>query len=247
MRLSKAWVVASKDLAIFRRKRSILYSLVIVPIMVSILFPAVLLIAGRNGGKTMTPAALGALLPSFAFFWLILAGVIPTTLASYSIVGEKVEKCLEPLLATPTTDGEILLGKGVAAFLPPIVAILGGASLFMALVDLVTQDTLGYLYFPNWNEGIVLFVMVPIAAMMSVEWNIIISSRVSDVRIAQQVGALLVLPLGLIYVAGEVRLVDLGDTTNLLIISGILAAVAVLFLPIARATFSREQILTKWR
>ena len=247
MRLSKAWVVASKDLAIFRRKRSILYSLVIVPIMVSILFPAVLLIAGRNGGKTMPPAALGALLPSFAFFWLILAGVIPTTLASYSIVGEKVEKCLEPLLATPTTDGEILLGKGVAAFLPPIVAILGGASLFMALVDLVTQDALGYLYFPNWNEGIVLFVMVPIAAMMSVEWNIIISSRVSDVRIAQQVGALLVLPLGLIYVAGEVRLVDLGDTTNLLIISGILAAVAVLFLPIARATFSREQILTKWR
>ena len=247
MRLSKAWVVASKDLAIFRRKRSILYSLVIVPIMVSILFPAVLLIAGRNGGKTMTPAALGALLPSFAFFWLILAGVIPTTLASYSIVGEKVEKCLEPLLATPTTDGEILLGKGVAAFLPPIVAILGGASLFMALVDLVTQDALGYLYFPNWNEGIVLFVMVPIAAMMSVEWNIIISSRVSDVRIAQQVGALLVLPLGLIYVAGEVRLVDLGDTTNLLIISGIMAAVAVLFLPIARATFRREQILTKWR
>ena len=247
MRLSKAWVVASKDLAIFRRKRSIIYSLVIVPIMVSILFPAVLLIAGRNGGKTMTPAALGALLPSFAFFWLILAGVIPTTLASYSIVGEKVEKCLEPLLATPTTDGEILLGKGIAAFLPPIVAILGGATLFMALVDLVTQDTLGYLYFPNWNEGIVLFVMVPIAAMMSVEWNIIISSRVSDVRIAQQVGALLVLPLGLIYVAGEVRLVDLGDTTNLLIISGIMAAIALLFLPIARATFSREQILTKWR
>ena len=247
MRLSKDWVVASKDLGIFRRKRSFVYSLVIVPIMVSILFPTVLLVAGRNGGKTMTPAALGALLPSFAFFWLILAGVIPTTLAAYSIVGEKVEKCLEPLLATPTTDGEILLGKGVAAFLPPIVAILGGASLFMALVDLVTQDTLGYLYFPNWNEGIVLFVMVPIAAMMSVEWNIIISSRVSDVRIAQQVGALLVLPLGLIYLAGEVRLVDLGDTTNLLIISGIMAAVAVLFLPIARATFRREQILTKWR
>jgi ABC-type Na+ efflux pump permease subunit len=247
MRFSKAWVVASKDLAIFRRKRSILYSLVIVPIMVAVLFPTVLLVAGRNGGKTMTPAALSALLPSFAFFWLILAGVIPTTLASYSIVGEKVEKCLEPLLATPTTDGEILLGKGIAAFLPPIVAILGGATLFMALVDLVTQDTLGYLYFPNWNEGIVLFVMVPIAAMMSVGWNIIISSRVSDVRIAQQVGALLVLPLGLIYVAGEVRVVDLGDTTNLLIISGIMAAVALLFLPLARATFSREQILTKWR
>lgn len=247
MRLSKAWIVASKDLAIFRRKRSILYSLVIVPILVAVLFPTVLVISGRNGARAISASALTFLLPSFAFFYLLLAGVIPTTLASYSIVGEKVEKCLEPLLATPTTDGEILLGKGIAAFLPPIVAVLGGATLFMALIDLVTRDTLGYLYFPNWNEGIILFVMVPIAAMLSVEWNIIISSRVSDVRIAQQVGALFVLPLGLVYVAGEVNLIPLGDTANLLIIAGILAAIAVLFLPLARATFSREQILTKWR
>ncbi len=247
MRLSKAWVVASKDLAIFRRKRSILYSLIVVPILVSILFPSVIVIAGRNGGRAMSKPALETLLPSFAFFWLILAGVIPTTLASYSIVGEKVEKCLEPLLATPTTDGEILLGQGVAAFLPPIVAILGGATLVMALVDLVTQNTLGYLFFPNWNEGIVLFLMVPIAVIMSVEWNIIISSRVSDVRIAQQVGALMVLPLGGIYVAGEVNLIPLGDTTNLLIIAGVMAVITVLFLPLARATFNREQILTKWK
>jgi hypothetical protein len=117
----------------------------------------------------------------------------------------------------------------------------------MALVELVTQNTLGYLYFPNWNEGIVLFVMVPIAAVTSVEWNIIISSRVSDVRIAQQLGALLALPLGGIYVSGEVNLISLGDTTNLLIIAGVMAAIGVLLLPIARATFNREQILTKWR
>ncbi len=247
MRLSKAWVVASKDLAIFRRRRSILYSLVIVPILIAVLFPTVLVISGRNGGRAMAAAQLTYLLPSFAFFYLILAGVIPTTLASYSIVGEKVEKSLEPLLATPTTDGEILLGKGIAAFLPPIVAILGGATLFMVLIDLVTRDTLGYLFFPNWNEGIVLFLMVPIAAIMSVEWNVIISSRVSDVRIAQQLGALLALPLGGIYVSGEINLIPLGDTMNLLFISGVMAAIDVLFLPLARATFSREQILTKWR
>lgn len=247
MRLSKAWVVASKDLAIFRRKRSILYSLVIVPILIAVLFPTVLVISGRNGARAASATQLSFLLPSFAFFYLILAGVIPTTLASYSIVGEKVEKSLEPLLATPTTDGEILLGKGIAAFLPPIVAILGGATLFMALIDLVTRDTLGYLFFPNWNEGIILFLMVPIAASMSVEWNVIVSSRVSDLRIAQQLGALLALPLGGIYVAGETNLIPLGDTTNLLIISGIMAAIDVLLLPIARATFSREQILTKWR
>src|SRR5438552_19041694 len=129
----------------------------------------------RNGGRGIPAAQLPVLLPAFAFFYLILAGFIPTSIASYSIVGEKVEKSLEPLLATPTTDGEILLGKGISAFLPPIAAIWGGSAVFMVLIDLVTRGTLGYNFFPNWNAGIVLFLMVPLAAIMSVEWNVILS------------------------------------------------------------------------
>ena len=247
MRLSKSWIIASKDFAIFRKKRNILYSILIVPLLVSVLFPAVVAFAGRNGGRGIPAAQLPVLLPAFAFFYLILAGFIPTSIASYSIVGEKVEKCLEPLLATPTTDGEILLGKGISAFLPPIVAILGGSAVFMVLMDLVTRGTLGYAFFPNWNAGIVLFLMVPLAAIMSVEWNVIISSRVSDVRVAMQLGALVVLPLGGIYVGGELNLIPLGDTSNLLIIGAILLVVDLLLLYVARATFRRDEILTKWK
>ena len=247
MRLSKSWIIASKDFAIFRKKRNILYSIVIVPLLVSVLFPAVVAFAGRgNGGRGIPAAQLPVLLPSFAFFYMILAGFIPTSIASYTIVGEKVEKCLEPLVATPTTDGEILLGKGIAAFLPPIAAILGGSAVFMVLVDLATRGTLGYAFFPNWNAGIVLFLMVPLAAIMSVEWNVIVSSRVSDVRVAMQLGALLVLPFGGIYVGGELNLISLGDARNLLIIAGILLVVDVLLLYVAKATFRREEILTKW-
>ena len=247
MRLSKSWIIASKDFAIFLKKRNILYSILIVPLLVSVLFPAVVAFAGRNGGRGIPAAQLPVLLPAFAFFYLILAGFIPTSIASYSIVGEKVEKCLEPLLATPTTDGEILLGKGISAFLPPIVVILGGSAVFMVLMDLVTRGTLGYAFFPNWNAGIVLFLMVPLAAIMSVEWNVIISSRVSDVRVAMQLGALVVLPLGGIYVGGELNLIPLGDTSNLLIIGAILLVVDLLLLYVARATFRREEILTKWK
>ena len=247
MRLSKSWIIASKDFAIFRKKRNILYSILIVPLLVSVLFPAVVAFAGRNGGRGIPAAQLPVLLPAFAFFYLILAGFIPTSIASYSIVGEKVEKCLEPLLATPTTDGEILLGKGISAFLPPIVAILGGSAVFMVLMDLVTRGTLGYAFFPNWNAGIVLFLMVPLAAIMSVEWNVIISSRVSDVRVAMQLGALVVLPLAGIYVGGELNLIPLGDTSNLLVIGAILLVVDLLLLYVARATFRREEILTKWK
>ena len=248
MRLSKSWIIASKDFKVFSRKKNIIYSILVVPLIVSFLIPIVIDFAGHSKGASGIPASeLTILLPAFTFFYLILAGMIPTTIASYSLVGEKVEKSLEPLLATPTTDSEILLGKGIAAFLPPIGAILGGATIFMVLMDLVTQGTLGYYFFPNWNAAIVLFLMVPLAAMTSVEWNVIISARVSDVRVAQQIGILLVLPFGGIYVAGELDLIPLGSSSNLLIIAGILLVVDLLLLYVAKATFRREEILTKWK
>jgi ABC-2 type transport system permease protein len=248
MRLSKSWVIALKDFKIFRRKKNVIYSIIALPLIVSFLIPTVIEFAGHRNGASGIPAAkLLVLLPAFIFFYLIIAAYLPTPIASYSLVGEKVEKSLEPLLATPTTDDEILLGKGIAAFLPSIGAALGGAAIFMVLIDLVTYDKLGYYYFPDWNTGVVLLLLYPLACVMSVEANVIISSRVSDVRVAQQLGVLMVLPFAGIYVAGELNIISLGDTSNLLIISGVLLLADLLLLYVARATFRREEILTKWK
>lgn len=250
MRLAKSWDVASKDFAIFTKKKNIIYSVFVVPLLVSILLPVVIeYVINKSGGSV--PASdltlFPALLSSFTFFYMILAGLIPTTIAAYSIVGEKVEKSFEPLLATPMTDSEILLGKGIAAFVPPIAAIFVGVSIFMALMDAVTSGVLGYNYFPNWNAAVVFFLMVPLAAVMSVEWNVIVSARVSDVRIATQIGMLLIFPFAGIYVGGELGLIPLGDITTSLIIAGVIALVDLLLLYVARATFQREEILTKWK
>jgi ABC-type Na+ efflux pump permease subunit len=248
LRLSQAWIVASKDFATFTRKKNIIYTVFIVPIMVSILLPTVTWYVGQRAkGTGWTPAELVSILPAFSFFYLILAGIIPSYIASYSIVGEKVEKSLEPLLATPTTDGEILLGKGIAAFLPPFAAVLAGSVIFMTLTDSVTYGKLGYYFFPNWNSVILLFLMVPLAEVLCVEWNVMVSSRVTDVRIAQQVGALFIIPLAGIYVAGEVNLISLGDSTNLILIAAALLVIDLLLLSFVREVFNREQILTRWR
>jgi ABC-2 type transport system permease protein len=248
MRLSKSWIIASKDFAIFRKKKNIIYSVAIVPSFIAVLISAIIWYTGqRNGGTRMTPVELVILLPAFSFWYLILAGYLPTTLASYSLVGEKVEKSLEPLLATPTTDSEILLGKGFAAFVPPVAGILAGSAVFMTLMDVVTRGKLGYYFFPNWNAAIVFFVMVPLAALLSVEWNVFISSRVSDIRIAQQFGVFVVIPLAGVYILGELNIVDLGITNNLLIIAAIFFVIDVVLFYVARATFRREEILTKWK
>jgi ABC-2 type transport system permease protein len=242
MRLSKAWLIATRDFKVFRRQKNIWYSIIIFPILISVLFPIILAYVGQRG----LAANLPNLLNSFSFFIVIGAAYIPLGIASYSIVGEKVEKSLEPLLATPLTDGEILLGKAIAAVLPTLVAMYAGAIVFMVGVDAVTFGELGYNYFPNWTFGVLLLVLVPVAVIMSVLYSIIVSSRVNDVRSANGYGIFIFLPFLAIYLASEIGIISL-DLTGLLIIAGILFAIDIALYFVSTAAFQREEILTKWK
>jgi ABC-type Na+ efflux pump permease subunit len=246
MRLSKAWLVASRDFKIFRHQKNILYSIIVFPIIISVLFPAILEFTGQRNAGLLTTANLPNLLNSFSFFIVIGAAYIPLGIASYSIVGEKIEKSLEPLLATPLTDGEILLGKAIAALLPTLAAMYAGASVFMVGVDAVTFGKLGYNYFPNWTFAVLLLILVPIAVVMSVLYSVIISSRVNDVRSANGSGIFIFLPFLAIYLASEIRIISL-DMNGILIIAGILFAIDIALYFVSTAAFQREEILTKWK
>jgi ABC-2 type transport system permease protein len=180
MRISKAWIVAAKDIRVFLRKRYTTYSLVIFPIIIGIGLPFVLHLVISRQGALLSTQHLTDLMNAFAFFFAIGASLIPTLLASYSLVGEKVEKSLEPLLAAPITDSELLLGKGIGAFIPSIGSLYIGSVVFMVLSDLVTHNTVGYYYFPNWTIGILLLILLPLMSVLSVEWSVIVSARATD-------------------------------------------------------------------
>jgi ABC-2 type transport system permease protein len=244
MRISRAWIIAAKDMKVFLRKRYALYSLAIFPLVIGIGLPLVLHLAGAKQDG-LPGARFTTLMDAFTFFYVIGAATLPTTLASYSLVGEKIEKSLEPLLAAPITDRELLLGKSIAAFIPPVGAIYASSVIFMVLTDLVTHNALGYFYFPNWTIGMILLVVVPLSSILSVEWSIIVSSRASDIRAAQMQGALIVLPLAAIYVASEVGALSLG-ISNLWIISGVILLADIILLFFSTRIFQREEILTRW-
>jgi ABC-2 type transport system permease protein len=80
---------------------------------------------------------------------------------------------------------------------------------------------------------------------MSVEANIIVSSKVNDIRAAQQLGGLVVLPLVFVVIFASTS----AQLSTLLAV-GVIAALAVadvgLFF-LSKATFQREEILTKWK
>jgi ABC-2 type transport system permease protein len=245
MNLGTALIIASKDLKSVRRKKSIFLGIILFPLLLAFLFPAVIVLEQRNNGGI--PAdLLPGLLNAFSFFFVIAASTLPTAIASYSIVGEKVEKSLEPLLATPTTDSEILLGKSIAAFLPPIIATYASAVIYMVLIDYLTYPTLGYLNYPNVSIGIILLLVIPLAEILSIEASVIFSSRVNDVRAANQLGGLMFIPFMIIYLASELGVITLNGTNLLIIAGALLPADAALFY-FSSATFRREEILTKWK
>jgi ABC-type Na+ efflux pump permease subunit len=238
------WKIARKELKVISRKRSIIFYTVGLPLLVSVVFS---LVVKNESASGISQSLLQIGLGSIIYIFVILATVLPSTIAAYSIVGEKVEKTLEPLLATPTTDSEILLGKGIAAFIPPIISTWIGASIFMAAADLILRNAgLAYYYFPNWVAGVMLLLMVPLAGVLSIEVAVVASSRVSDVRGANQIAGLMAIAfIGIFFLGAEG--VFAFSTVNLMIFSAVLLAADIFLFFITKSTFEREEILTKWK
>jgi ABC-type Na+ efflux pump permease subunit len=231
--------IARKDLTIMLARRSLRISLAALPLGLAVLFSQIIARGHIPAGQ------LPQMLNAFLFFFMIYTGALPATLASYSLVGEKVERSLEPLLATPASDGEILLGKALASLVPPLVAMWAGMVTLMALCDAFTRSALGYLFFPNWMAALTVFGLAPLLGLMAVAFAVLWSARVSDVRTAQQLSALTAIPGAGLYIALVSGAFTL-DLAALAVLCGVFAVVDTALALAARATFHREEILTRW-
>jgi ABC-2 type transport system permease protein len=231
--------IALKDIRVMLMRRTMRIALVALPLGLAVGFSQIIAF-GR-----FTASALPQTLDAFLFFFVMYTGALPATLAAYSLVGEKVERSLEPLLATPATDSEILLGKGLAALVPPLCAMWAGMLVLMAYSDALTRSTLGSLYFPNWTAAVIVLGVTPLIATMGVSFSILCSSRVSEVRTAQQLGALVALPSAGVYVATLSGAFTL-DLASIGVMCGILALIDVTLAIAVHRSFRREEILTRW-
>jgi ABC-2 type transport system permease protein len=250
MRFWKAWIVTTKDLSVFRNNKYILYSLIAMPLLMGVMVPVILIYSLQAQAELLTQAQLiesaTSLVDMFSSFFVIGVVGLPTLIASYSFIGEKLEKSLEPLLATPTTDSELLFGKSLGAFIPCIGATYIGELIFVIVIDGWSIINLGTLLLPTVYWALVTGIVIPLACVLSVEANIIISSRINDIRAAQQIGAIITLPLLLITVLPSIIPI-LPMVTLALILSGGLAVADIGLFYLSKTIFQREEILTKWK
>ena len=188
----------------------------------------------------------GFLANEFMLFFLLLPLAIPVTIASYSIVGEKATRTLEPLLATPTSTAEIILGKGLASAIPAMAATWLSFAIFLVGARFFTVSDRVYALIINPMWFVAMIFAAPLMCVLSVNVAIIISSRVSDPRAAEQLGMVLMIPILVLFFAQIFGMITLNVTTMLLfalvllVVDGVLVAVGV-------KLFQRETILTRWK
>ncbi len=259
MRFDRVWEIAKKDMSSVRKYRYVLYGVIALPLIVGVILPFVtvypMLTADFSGGSPppfVTPgmdprqAAVIAMTNMSVIFFMILPAFVPSVIASYTFVGEKINKQLEPLLATPTTDTELLIGKGLGALVPAMAVTLVSFVGMTIIIDVLTFPLFDYLLMPSLFAAIVLLVYCPLVALLSTSVSVFVSSKVSDMRAAMQLGPVAIVPILGFYFMFLSGLVTL-DWPTYLAFALFMAAASLGTFALSKATFRREEILTKWK
>jgi ABC-2 type transport system permease protein len=195
--------------------------------------------------KSDSAIALAFLLNFVLIIFIVVPATLPTIIATYSIVGEKNNRSLEPLLATPITDGELLAGKILSSFIPSMGATLLAFILNGICLDYIYLTYAGYMPLPNITWILSIILLSPTACIMSILACVLISSKVNDVRAAQQLGGFVVMPIVVLMLGIMLGYILLSPYT-IVLFSIIYALVDLGLFYFARAIFNRENILVKW-
>jgi ABC-2 type transport system permease protein len=182
----------------------------------------------------------------FMLLFMLMPLAIPITIASYSIIGEKTRRTLEPLLATPITTAELLAGKALAAVVPAVTVSWLAYGIFIggsAMLE-VGQGVMQRLLDPLWLTAVL--VVGPLLALAAVSVAVMVSSRANDPRVAEQLSMLVILPLLGLFFGQIAGLVLINQTLVLWMIVALLVIDTGL-LAFAVQLFQRETILTRWK
>ena len=263
--MNKIRTIISKEWAEVFKNRFVLFTVAFLPLIMTAI-PLVILFMTRseqvlNSLDTEMPAQFSAFCPAnlssgeciqvyvvsnFLVMFMILPLAIPATIASYSIVGEKVTRSLEPLLATPITTAELLIGKSLAAALPAILATWAGFAIFAAGAWLILAEREVFFAVLDSLWLLAIFLVGPLMAILAVNVSVIVSSRTNDPRVAEQISMIVILPLMLVFFGQLAGLFILNNQLILLSAAALLVVDAIL-IRLAVRLFQRETILTRWK
>jgi ABC-type transport system involved in multi-copper enzyme maturation permease subunit len=230
----RVMAIFRKEMREFRRNKQVISTMALSP--VGFLVAPVVFLFSVPASDVSTLQEYPVLL-----FTLAMAALVPVTVGAYSITGERAQGTLEPMLGTPILAREFLLGKALAVFVPAAAE----SYLLFGVIDGIVWASRPAAVSAAALRPLVLLaqlIFTPLLAWMGVWISMTISARVSDARVAQQVGTVIMLPVIALSVLFGFHVlhvtVALGVT-----VGAVLAVLDAAGLRVVSAAFDRERLV----
>jgi len=190
MSLARVGSVVHKEVREFRRNRFVIGTMAVLPIVFLITPLVTIFRTPESASTSQVKAAFGVI----SLLMLVVPVVLPPVIAAYSVVGERDQGTLEPVLTSPVQATELLLGKAVATFLPSVGIAYAIYAVILVSIRLGAAKVVSDVAF-HPPQLLAQLLFIPLLALWSIWVGIGISSRATDVRVAQQLATLASLPL----------------------------------------------------
>jgi ABC-2 type transport system permease protein len=175
-----------KELREYRRNRVIVITMGLVP-LIFLIEPLVQIF-------NLPAASAGTLLHKHPLLYMLgIPALTPALMAAASVVGERQQGTLEPVLTTPIRREEFILGKALAVLAPALVVSYVVFGLALASIELFAQAPVASAVIRG-PELLAQVLFTPLVATWSIWVAMAISARTTDFRAAQQLSTLASLP-----------------------------------------------------
>jgi ABC-type transport system involved in multi-copper enzyme maturation permease subunit len=230
--------IVRKELREYRRNRALVVTMTILPLIFLIQPSVAILLVEKSSAAALAHGH--ALL-----YMLAIPALVPAAIAASTVVTERQQTTLEPVLTTPITREVFLLGKALAVLLPTVAIAYVVYAAFLILVVLLAQPGVAAAII-RAPDILAQAIFTPLIALLSIWIGIAISTRSSDARVAQQLSLLGSLPMVAVssLIAFDVIHATLGLAVGLAVI---LLGLDRLGWRIVSAAFDRERLITGTR
>jgi ABC-type Na+ efflux pump permease subunit len=230
--------IVVRELRDYRRNRLVVVTMTVLPL----LFVTLPLIQVFNAYKHVSSSNLSLHVGVSMLYMLVIPAFLPSTLSAYSVVGEREQGTLEPVLITPIRREEFLVGKALAAFVPTLVIAYAVFGIFVGAVALFADPAIPSAIFAG-THVLVQVLFTPLLAGWGIWVGIAVSARSRDVRVAQQLSVLGTLPL--LAIVALISLNVITVSAGLAIgLAAALLAIDLLAWRVVATIFDRERLIT---
>jgi ABC-type Na+ efflux pump permease subunit len=267
MNWSRIRAIVEKDVREIFANRMVVLPMVVVPLVLCVVLPAVVtLLAFKLGVAAVqgasfiekivplypVPARLGSTVDSIIYiflnytflpFFMMVPIVISTVIAANAVVGEKERKTLETLLYTPVTSRELLVAKELSVFLPAMFIAYASFVAYFLVTNGIGLAFRNILLVRSlvWIPGLLL--LAPAVSLLALSITILVSLKAKSFTEAQQTAALVVLPV-LALVGAQVSGILVFSLPVVLAISVVLLGASYLLVVRIGPRFNRERVIS---